>query len=269
MTGAALRAAPWLLSALIVAAPASAETVTLGFAPPLGRDLLYRIEQHRPVEGRDSLFASERRLRFEKAGDGYILRATLDAVDSDAPGAAGDAYRAGLSPLIGIEHRFRLDRTGRIVALDNIGDVWARAEAGLRKTMEAYPADSPRHRAAANVLTLFAALPPDGRLAMLAGELQPLFLFAGSVVMDGPGRALRSVAGSPLGKPVAVEGTVTLTGRRGDILAVAERLEGEGAKVAVDYQVAAASGLVTGQRRTLSMGARQLTETRSLTPAQN
>ncbi|MFD2429006.1 hypothetical protein ACFSUK_14325 [Sphingobium scionense] len=53
---------------LAFASPALAAPVAIGFAPPTGQDLLYRIEQHRPVDGRDSLFSAERTLRFEKAG---------------------------------------------------------------------------------------------------------------------------------------------------------------------------------------------------------
>lgn len=247
--------------------PALAKSVSVGFAPPVDHDFLYRIDQHRPVEGRDCLFSATRALRFERAGDVYILHMTLRALDSDAPASGAEPYRAALTPLLGIEHRFRIDTSGRIVALDNIDAVWTQVQAALQKMIDTMGADSPRGRAANNVLTLFSGLPPEGRLALLAGEVQPLFLFAGSRVEDGPGRGVRTTAGSPLGRPVPVEGVVTLAKEEGDQLAVEEKLSGADVAVDIRYRLSAATGLVMEQRRSLAMGDRHLAETRTLTAA--
>lgn len=249
-----------------VSSAVQAETIAVGFAPPTDRALAYRIEQHRPVEGRVSLFSALRELRFERAGDGYILHATLRSLDSDAPASGAEAYQAALSPLIGVEHRFRVNAHGKIVALDNMDAVWTSVEAGLDKMIAGFAPDTSRYRAARNVLTLFNGLSPEGRLALLAGELQPLFLFSGGDVEDGAGRGVRTVAGSPLGRSVPVEGVLTLTGQAGNILNLNEKLNGEGVQVTMHYRLSRVSGLVEEQERSLALGSNALTEKRVLAP---
>ena len=252
---------------LALASPALAAPVAIGFAPPTGQDLLYRIEQHRPVDGRDSLFRADRILRFEKAGDGYILHVTLRSLDSDAPGAGADAYRAALSPLIGVEHRFRLDSHGKIVGLDNVDDVRATMEKALNAMVAKAPEGSAGQRTAKNVLTLLDGLTPEGRLALLSGEVQPLLLFVDSEVDDARPRGVRTMAGPPLGRAVAVEGESTVAAHDGNRLTLQEDLQGEGAHVAMRYTVSAQTGLVDAQERRLTLGAQMLTEKRSLTAA--
>lgn len=252
---------------LAFASPALAAPVAIGFAPPVGQDLLYRIEQHRPVEGRDSLFRADRVLRFEKAEDGFILHVTLRSLDSDAPGAGADAYRAALSPLVGVEHRFRLDARGKIVALDNIDAVRATMEKALNAMVARAPEGSPGQRTARNVLTLLDGLTPEGRLALLAGEIQPLLLFVDSEVDDATPRGVRTMAGPPLGRAVAVAGNQAVTAHDGKRLTLQEDLQGESAHVVMRYAVSAQTGLVDAQERSLTLGAQTLTEKRSLTPA--
>ncbi|MDO7834295.1 hypothetical protein Q4610_04480 [Sphingobium sp. HBC34] len=252
---------------LALAQPALAERISIPFAPPINRDFVYRIEQYRPVAGKVSLFSATRALRFERTGDGYILVATLRAIDSDAPAAGVEPYRAALGPLVGIEMRFRLDGRGRIVALDDLDAVWVRVRAGVDAMLASFAPDSDRYRAAQKVQTLFAGLSPNGRLALLAGELQPLFLFAGSQVEDGAGRGLRTMAGSPLGRPMPVEGALTVAGKGADALDMEEKLAGEGVQVAIRYHLSRATGLVESQQRSLAVGAQALTEKRSLTLA--
>ncbi|PZU66508.1 MAG: hypothetical protein DI554_05905 [Sphingobium sp.] len=239
---------------LAFASPALAAPVAIGFAPPTGQDLLYRIEQHRPVDGRDSLFRADRILRFEKAGDGYILHVTLRSLDSDAPGAGADAYRAALSPLIGVEHRFRLDAHGKIVGLDNVDDVRAAMEKALNAMVARAPEGSAGQRTAKNVLALLDGLTPEGRLALLSGEVQPLLLFVDSEVDDARPRGVRTMAG-------------TVAAHDGNRLTLQEDLQGEGSHVTMRYTVSAQTGLVDAQERTLTLGAQTLTEKRSLTAA--
>lgn len=249
-----------------VAAPARAETISIGFAPPVDRDLLYHIEQLRPIAGQGRRFVSERRLRFERAGDGYILHMTLTRIDSDAPPDMAAAYLAALSPLLDVTHDFRVDRNGRITALDNLDAVWAKARTGLDRMAAREKPDSARGRAARNVLALFDALAADARLDLLAGEVRPMLLFASAVVEDGAGRGVSTVAGAPLGRPVPVKGAVAVVGRDGDALEISENLAGEGVSVAMRYRVSAQTGLIERQDRALSMGPVTLREERTLKP---
>lgn len=246
--------------------PAAAQGIAIPFAPPTDRALIYRIEQHRPVEGATRMFSATRDMRFERAGEGYILQVTLRDIDSDAPAAGAEPYRAALTPLVGVVLRFRLNGQGRIVDLEDIDAVWAKAQAGIDAMLANFAPDTPRHKAAANVKALFASLSPDGRLALLAGEVQPLFLFAGSSVAGGEGRGLRTVAGSPLGRPVPVEGTLRVVGQPADALDLEEKLAGAGVQVGIHYRLSHTSGLVETQQRSLAVGSLALTESRMLTP---
>lgn len=266
------RAAALCLLPLAIVAPAAAETdgaaVTIGFAPPLGSPFLYHIEQTRVIEGSESRFVSERLLRFDKVADGYSLVVTLQHVESNAPPAAAEPFRAALLPLVGIEHRFLLGADGEVKGLEDAATIQARMTEGLRQMQAAFPKDSPRHRAATNILALLSGLSAEGQFALLSGEVRPLFVFANGLVLGGQGRGLRSMAGSPLGPPVPVEGRVVLAAREGDMLSIKEQLAGEGATVRIDYRVGQVSGLVLEQARTLAFQGRSLTETRTLRPVQ-
>lgn len=262
----------WKLAAILLfmgAQPAAAELVPIAFAPPVGRDLAYRIDQSRTVEGQKSRFSATRSLRFERAGDAWLLHATLRTIDSDAPATATQSWRAALTPLIGVEMGFRIDAKGKIVGLDDMDRVWTSVEQGLAKMMAGFAPDSAQYRAASAVQALFAGLSPEGRLALLAGEYQPLFLFAGGEVEDdAAGRGVRTVAGSPLGRPVMVEGLLRLAAREGDRFRLEENLAGDGVQVAVRYGLSTQTGLVEQQTRDLTLGAKTLTETRDLREGQ-
>lgn len=262
-----MRAASFLVAAAAIAQPAAAETIAIPFAPPTGTALTYRIDQHRPIGGQASLFRAVRLLRFEKAGNGYMLHATLQSIDTDAPAPGAEPYRAALGPLVGVEMHFQLDGSGRIMALGDMDTVWNTVQAGLSAMLAAFPPDSSRYKAATRVQALFAGLSAEGKLALLAGELQPLFLFSGSDVVDGPGRGLRTMAGSPLGKPVEVEGTLKITAQTPIRLDLEEKLAGGGVQVTVRYGLSRQTGLVQDQERSLAAGALAMTESRSLTAA--
>lgn len=251
----------------LFAAPALAQDVAIPFAPPVDRAFTYRIDQHRPVDGAVRLFSATRDLRFERAGDGYVLQATMRAIDSDAPASGAEPYRAALTPLLGVALRFRLDGQGRLVGVDNLDAAWAAVRAGVDAMLARFAPDTPRHKAAARVQALFSSLSPDGRMALLAGEIRPLLLFAGATIAGGEGRGLRTVAGSPLGRPVPVEGTLRIVGQPAGALDLEEKLAGEGVQVAIRYRLSRATGLVETQQRTLAVGSLALTESRTLTPA--
>lgn len=258
-------AAAGLLSIMIVA-PAAAETIAIPFAPPLDRTLTYRIVQHRPVGGRPSSFSAVRTLRFERDGAGYVLHCTLKSVDSDAPEEGAASFRAAMTPLAGIAMDFRVDGDGKIVGLDDLDGIWQAVERG-QKAMQDGLKDGPRRKAATAVAALFASLSAEARLALLAGELQPLFLFAGSQVESGSaGRGVRTVAGSPLGRPVSVEGVLRMTGQDQDRIDLAENLTGANIMLSMRYRLSRSTGLVEGQDRALAVGDQSLTENRTLEP---
>lgn len=255
------------LAALAVPAAALGETVAIPFAPPLGRALHYRIDQQRGLADQTVRFVTDRDVRFEKEGDVLLLVATLRRLDTDAPSAQAAPYRAALQPLTGVEMRFVLDPGGRIASLRDSDAVWAKVTGGLAAMLRTLPKRSEDRAAALRVKALFDSLGTEGRIALLAGEYQPLFLFAGFGVEGGAGRGVRTVAGSPLVRPVPVEGTLRLVGRTTGALDLEEKLAGQGVELGVHYSLSTATGLVERQDRTLAAGGRTLTENRTLTPA--
>ncbi len=264
-----MRAFAALLLMVALASPAAAEMIAIPFAPPLGKTLTYRIVQHRPVGGKPSSFTAERDLRFERDGAGYLLRCTLKTIDSDAPDEGAAAFRAAMTPLTGIAMTFRVDAGGKITGLDNLDGIWQSVER-RQKAMQDGLKDGPRKKAATAIGALFASLSPEARLALLAGELQPLFLFAGSQVEAGrAGRGVKTVAGSPLGRPVPVEGVLRVTGQADGAVDLQEDLTGTGIALSMKYRVSRATGLVEGQDRALAVGSQSLAENRALTIFQN
>jgi hypothetical protein len=249
--------------------PARAETVAIGFAPPVGTPLRYHIEQRRPAGAAIATFTATRDLRFERATDGYTLFLTLRAIDCDMAGDVADQYRAALSPLIGIEHHFHVDAGGRITGLDNLDVVWVAVEKGLRAMVAGAAEGSVRRRTADNVLTLLSGQSAEGKFAVLAGEIRPMLLFANSAIDTDKPRGLETSAGSPLGRPVAVRGLLAMTQRSGDEATLTENLSGEGVVVDISYRLSLRSGLVRRQDRTLHVGERNLTEIRTLEAAEN
>ena len=167
-----------------------------------------------------------------------------------------------------MENHFHVDAAGQIVAIDNMYADWSAVQAGLAKMLAAFAPDTPRHRALLSVQALLSGLSPDGRLALLAGELRPLFLFAGGKVEDGAGRGVRTVAGAPLGRPVPVEGTLRVTAQSDKALDLDEQLAGQGIAVGITYRLSRRTGLIEKQQRNLMLGTRAVTEKRELTPAQ-
>ena len=186
-----------LALSIAVASPVAAETIAIPFAPPINRAMTYSIVQHRPIGGKSSSFSATRELRFERSGTGYLLHCTLISIDSDAPDEGAAAFRAAMTPLTGVAMTFRVGASGKITGLDDLDSIWQSVARG-QKAMQDSLKDGPRKKAATAVGALFASLSPEARLALLAGELQPLFLFAGSQVEAGPGgRGVKTVAGSP------------------------------------------------------------------------
>lgn len=260
---AMLNAAPGFASAQ---AATAVQDIAIPFAPPTSATFTYSLEQQRDLHGVPCRFRATRSIRFDRADDGYVMTVTLDTVDADGPDAVTIPYRTALTPLIGVVTQFRMDADGRIESVNELDSIWHRLESGIAAMATTLPAGSDRQKAARSVQDLFARLSGQGRVALLAGDVQPILLFAGSSVRDGPARGLTTVAGSPLGRPVPVSGTLAVTGKEGADLMLEERLTGDGVAVAMNYRVSRTNGLVQWQRRSLTMGDRSLTEVRSLVP---
>ena len=96
------------------------------------------------------------------------------------------------------------------------------------------------------------------------------FAFGAAGALAGPGgRGVKTVAGSPLGRPVAVEGVLRMTGQGDSAVDLQEDLIGTDIAVSMKYHVSRITGLVDGQDRALAVGSQSLTEQRELSGAGN
>lgn len=231
-----------LASAASVVTPtitiAQSPVPAIRFAPPLDRTLAYRVVQYVGTGKTQRRFESVRHLRFARDGGGYRLTVTLRDATGDAPAAAMARYRAALTPLIGVAQHMRVDGSGRIIAIDNMQDVWA----AFLQGQQALLAASERNAATRIAIDHIASLDATDRLAVLAGDVQPLMLFAS-------GTALPSMRKEKDSDP----GTILFS----------EEVEANG--VAARYTVEQATGLVVSAERDVVQPSRTLHEGRILT----
>lgn len=236
-------AALLLVTAAGVATPgigiAQAPHAAIRFAPPLDRTLAYRVVQYVGTGKTQRRFESVRHLRFAPYEGGYRLTVTLRDVTGEGPPTAMARYRAALTPLIGVAQHMRVDRNGRIIAIDNMPDVWA----AFMQGQQALLAASERNAATRTAVDHIASLDAADRLAVLAGDVQPLMLFAS-------GTALPSMRKKKDSDP----GTILFS----------EEVEANG--VAARYTVEQATGLVVSAERDVVQPSRTLHEKRLLTP---
>ncbi len=232
-----------LVAVACVATPgtgiAQASPTAIRFAPPLDRTLAYRVVQYVGTGKTQRRFESVRHLRFAPDGGGYRLTVTLRDVTGEGPPPAMARYRAALAPLIGVTQQMRIDRNGRIIAIDNMPDVWAAFMQGQRALLAVSGGNAATRTAIDHIASLDAA----DRLAVLAGDVQPLMLFAS-------GTTLPTMRGGDEGDP----GTLLFS----------EQDEANG--IAARYTVQHSTGLVLSAERDVRQPARTLREKRLLAP---
>ncbi len=150
-----------LVAVACVATPgtgiAQASPKAIRFAPPLDRTLVYRVVQYVGTGKTQRRFESVRHLRFAPDGGGYRLTVTLRDVTGEGPRPAMARYRAALAPLIGVTQQMRIDRNGRIIAIDNMPDVWAAFMQGQRALLTASGGNAATRTAIDHIASLDAA----------------------------------------------------------------------------------------------------------------
>lgn len=234
--------------------PDAADIVpSLAFAPPVGEAMTYRVTT-RQIGGNGSLarFSLVHRLEWHRAGRGFELIATLEAVESDAPPAAARAVSGVLQPLVGEGVRYVIAADGRRVDLVDPDGLWERVTARAIALGEGDGRAESRQMAA-----LLAALPPHQREEMATAEIRALFAaLNGRLPMAGPGVSVRQLDGRRI---VAKLDRDTLP-------AAAGGKSRRPIEVATTWEVDTATGLVVKEQRQTWLiepgGARSLVEER-------
>ena len=165
-----------LLLAAQSLSPATAEEVPvvanaqIGFAPPVGMPIAYRVTTRRI--GRDGSlinFSLDYVLQWQRLGRGYRLEAVLQRIDSDARPEVTRALTMMLQPLVGEAMAYLVAPDGSRIDLVDPEQLWARVTARIEATGAA--AGRPE---AKQLAQLIAALPAAERDRLATADIRAL-----------------------------------------------------------------------------------------------
>ncbi len=177
-----------------------AATSAIVFAPPTDRALVVRVAEERTDDRGTIRLTSQRSIRFERAGDGYVATVILHATTGEAPAGAARMFERAIAALFGVPLRFMLDARGTMIGSAIAPDVWARFVAGM-----ATATDRPGSGAAPIIARLRTAPQPE-QTRMLASLLTTILPIAGGTLAPHAPRAVTSSARLPSGAALAMSG---------------------------------------------------------------
>jgi hypothetical protein len=200
-------------------APATTETVTLPFAPPLGTPLTYAMRYERKRESAASVYDYEQRLTFSRIEGGFLLRLEtlafiiggqrLDLADSRVIKGIPAAIRPFLLPMT-----VELDEAGEIVRIRD----WEAMRAGLSGLLETaaelsdVPLDAAGRAALAQFLDpIINASAEDAPALMIRGWPSVLGYGGAEFDLAETYEAESEVEGGLLSAPIPAEVQFTLT----------------------------------------------------------
>ena len=187
-----------LLGALAtLAAPADA-----AFAPPDGVTFRYISHETRTTADAVRDFEIERRLIFHRSADGFVAEITVLPPADNRGDATRAMFNAAYAALAGIPVRFRLDRDGHLLAVENREAVWRRLVAAIGAMAPAGSSQRPLSEALSKGL---ASMPAERQDAFLAAAL-------GSIIAPEitPGEREITLPTARYGdEPVTLRGTET------------------------------------------------------------
>lgn len=235
-------------------APAVETAVASGFAPALGTDYRYHIEQERDEAGVVRRYATDRTVRFRRAPSGLIAELTIHSVAgglSDGPGAM---FERAFATLKGRPIIYQLSDRGEVTGIVDRELLWS----ALIDAVSAQAGDDPARVAIVQKLTApLRAMPERQQLAMLGSMLTTLL--APEVVRRGvvPQHDIRQRATPPFDGGSDVTGTERIHAE-GDALVEEQRLSGNvvanggtasGRRTStIARRVDARSGMILGQQ---------------------
>jgi hypothetical protein len=190
------------------APPTAARTVSIPFAPPLGRTLNYRLTSTETRGGQAQTMTLDMRVVFRRDGAGYVISATYNL----PPGIPRS------HPMVAVLLRpleLRLDADGEIVGMVDEPAYWAAIDGITDDIIRSLGADPRGAEAVRNMFRAMRAMPDEERLALVARNVIPLFEYAGFEMEVGETRQGISDTESPFG-PITQEFAVTLESAEGD-----------------------------------------------------
>lgn len=156
-----------------------AAAVTLPFAPPTGRKLRYETTQVRDGAAGKERYTIVREVQFVPADDGgYRMTSRASESFTDATGPSGDSFRISTALLADVEIGFRIDRVGKVIAVENTDAIWGRLPA-IRDGQLAKAKSADGQVLIRRVFDALIALPLPARERMLREDPERLLAFAG------------------------------------------------------------------------------------------
>lgn len=196
-----------LLAAILLQVAAAAPA----FAPPLDAPL--RVVTERVESGAsERRFRMERLVRFAREDAGYRAEVVILRIGGDTPEASGGLFEGGFGSLAGRILIFHLDRAGRVLAIDDMADIWSRICRGVADNAAARRNLPPADRAAltARLEAPLLAMPAD-RQRELLGSLVAALIAEESAEPAGT-KPVRIPGALPFGGAVTMEGERVLSG---------------------------------------------------------
>ncbi len=183
------------------------------FAPPLGVPIRLVTERDEGAGAARVVYRTERLVRFTRDGAGY--RAEVLVLPSAAAPSANRSeamFETALAGLAGRRIGMRLDRTGKVLAIDDMDaawDVFCKAVMALVLARGGHP-KADLEALAARIAGPLRAFPIERKQAVFASLVTPL---AAEDTGEAPGSVhpVHQPGASPFGGPLTLEGTRTVS----------------------------------------------------------
>ncbi len=166
------------LSPAAAEAPVAAAAEQIGFAPPVGVPMTYRVTTRRIArDGTLINFALVYALQWERVGRGYRLEAILQRIDSDARPEVTRTLTLILQPLVGEAIAYLVAPDGSRIDMVDPEQLWARVTARI----EAVGAEAGRPEAR-QLAQLIARLPAAERDRLATADIRALIAPANDAI---------------------------------------------------------------------------------------
>jgi hypothetical protein len=201
-----------------------ARPVQIGFVPPLGQILRFRITRTRTADNRAQGPASlDFTARFTEAGDHYLM-----AIQFELPQALRGTPSSAMTNLLLRPMVLRLNEGGEIVALENEAAYWARMRAALAQFVRSEGGPPEGQALMTEIIDRMQAMPDGPRIEKLSESVSPIV--GGASILLTPREAVQheAVADTIVG-PMPMRSSVMLERVEGGIaiIAITSRVPGE------------------------------------------
>lgn len=240
---------------LTLAVAAALAPTAAGFSPPLDRPITYTLTDVREDRGRVLRFEVRHRVTFRQAENS--LTADLETLGLDqAADRAGDMFVGMMQPMIGRHLIFRLDRSGRVIDIDDLDRHWDAHVAGIVATFAKPDPNPARAAVVAQIVSAKRATPRAGRIATFAEYLSRLI--AEQPAAPAPLHAISVPGTTRDGAAITLRGNEQATAADDGLIHLERRasgtIAGTDTRLSLDQRIDPSTGIVAHMVERLETG---------------